>query len=249
MRAYEELAEVAALRAKGLNDTDIARLTGVPRSTVARWRRSSRGAAREEVCPQCLSRRHDFASLPPQDYAYLLGLYLGDGDIARHPRDVFRLTVSLDQRYPDIVEACASAVTRVIDRPPGIREVDGCVRVVSYSKRWPCFFPQHGPGRKHERAIRLSEWQERIVRAEPQALVRGLIHSDGWRGVNRVESRGKSYVYPRYNFTNVSADIRRIFCEACDLLGVEWRTMGAKDISVARKGSVRLLDIAVGPKS
>jgi hypothetical protein len=36
-------------------------------------------------------------------------------------------------------------------------------------------FPQHGPGRKHERPIRLEPWQELIVAAHPKAMVRGLI--------------------------------------------------------------------------
>ena len=32
---------------------------------------------------------------------------------------------------------------------------------------------------------------------------------------------GKEYAYPRYNFTNASDDIRRLFCETCDATGVE----------------------------
>ena len=28
--------------------------------------------------------------------------------------------------------------------------------VASFSKHWPCLFPQHGPGRKHERKIELT---------------------------------------------------------------------------------------------
>jgi hypothetical protein len=60
--------------------------------------------------------------------------------------------------------------------------------------------------------------------------------------------RGGVYAYPRYNFSNASADIRQIFCDACDLLGIEWRVMNARNISVARRRSVALLDSFVGPK-
>jgi hypothetical protein len=62
-----------------------------------------------------------------------------------------------------------------------------------------------------------------IVDAEPQAFLRGLIHTDGWRGLNRVRVKGKDYAYPRYQFSNRSDDIRKLFTGACEKLGVEWR--------------------------
>ena len=40
-------------------------------------------------------------------------------------------------------------------------------------------FPQHGPGRKHERPIVLAAWQDEVVRAHPGHFLRGLLHSDG----------------------------------------------------------------------
>ena len=52
----------------------------------------------------------------------------------------------------------------------------------------------------------------------------------------------------RYGFTNRSDDIRQIFCDACDALGVEWRVMKADTISIARRDSVARLDSFVGPK-
>jgi hypothetical protein len=54
--------------------------------------------------------------------------------------------------------------------------------------------------------------------------------------------------YPRYHFSNVSADIREIFGRACDQLGIEWRPNNRWSLSVARRGSVALLDEFVGPK-
>jgi hypothetical protein len=54
--------------------------------------------------------------------------------------------------------------------------------------------------------------------------------------------------YPRYHFSNASADIREIFRRACDRLGVEWRANNRWSLSVARRGSVALLDEFVGPK-
>ena len=74
------------------------------------------------------------------------------------------------------------------------------------------------------------------------------MHSDGCRSVNTIKHPKKTYVYPRYLFTNLSQDINQIFCRVCDLLGIEWRTMNVKAISIARCESVALMDEVVGPK-
>jgi hypothetical protein len=58
----------------------------------------------------------------------------------------------------------------------------------------------------------------------------------------------RTYRYPRYEFSNRSDDICGIFCEYCDLVGVEWRVMNRWTISVARRESVAKLDRLVGPK-
>jgi hypothetical protein len=55
-------------------------------------------------------------------------------------------------------------------------------------------------------------------------------------------------MYPRYNFTNASEGIRALFTSSCDLLVIEWRPMNARNISVARRESVKTLDGFVGPK-
>jgi hypothetical protein len=78
--------------------------------------------------------------------------------------------------------------------------------------------------------------------------VRGLIHSDGCRVINRIRHPRKTYEYPRYEFSNRSADIRRIFSDACDRLGVQWRVMTPFVISIARRASVAKLDTFIGPK-
>lgn len=131
------------------------------------------------------------------------------------------------------------------------REVNGVEMAIvsAYSKAWPCLFPQHGPGMKHTRRIRLADWQRELCDRHVRVLLRGLIHSDGCRHSNRVRVGGREYEYPRYTFSNASGDIRGIFCDACDMLGVEWRRMNARNISVARRESVAVLDRFVGPKA
>jgi hypothetical protein len=45
-------------------------------------------------------------------YAYLLGLYLGDGYVASMPR-TFRLRITLDDAYPGIVAEAVAAMRAV----------------------------------------------------------------------------------------------------------------------------------------
>jgi hypothetical protein len=118
---------------------------------------------------------------------------------------------------------------------------------------WLCLFPQHGPGRKHERPIELETWQRELVSARPVPFLRGLFHSDGSRVSNmaRREVAGvpKVYRYPRWQFCNVSSDIRDLCCWPLDLTGIAWRQSNGKTISVSRREAVERLDALIGLKS
>jgi hypothetical protein len=255
MRSIGEVREVASLVATGLNDCEIARRTGIPRGTIRDWRHERRWElwpyrAYSNSCPQCGAPGHEFAALPPE-YVYLLGMYLGDGYIVECPKNVYRLSIAMDTAYPQMIGECVMAIAAIV---PGARarvqqhKTSRYVWIVKHSKRWPCLLPQHGPGRKHERPIVLRSWQRALVARNPAAFLRGLIHSDGCRFINPIRHGDKLYTYPRYNFSNASADIRELFCDTCDLLGIEWRVMNARNISVARRASVARLDEFVGPK-
>jgi hypothetical protein len=113
-------------------------------------------------------------------YAYLLGQYLGDGHLVTSAR-VPVLRVYCTAVYPDIIDECRDAMRATLARSVSTVPKTGCVAVQSYSMHWPCVFPQHGPGPKHRRPIVLAPWQQEIVDAQPRALLRGLIHSDGCR--------------------------------------------------------------------
>ncbi len=144
------------------------------------------------------------------------------------------------------------ALELVSGRRPFFVARDGCHEVTTLWKHWPCLFPQHGPGMKHTRTIVLEPWQRELDEADPRPLVRGLIHSDGWRGTNwtrrTVGGTTKKYLYPRYQFSNRSDDIRGIFTAALDLLGIAWRQSNPWTISVARREAGAALDTFVGPK-
>jgi hypothetical protein len=189
-------------------------------------------------------------------YAYLLGLYLGDGCVVRHARTT-RLVIMLDGLYPGIVAAAAAAIQSAgLGRPVSVLTVKNsrAKAVQSYSQHWPAAFPQAARGRKHERPIELTDWQREIVDEYPEQFLKGLIHSDGCRCVDRFTTKLPSgrvaeYEYPRYFFSNLSADIRGLFCEYCERLGIRWTQSNHRNISVSHRRSVAILDGFIGPKT
>jgi hypothetical protein len=124
------------------------------------------------------------------------------------------------------------------------RSAKGTTTIVGvYSIHLPCLFPQHGPGLKHKRQIRLEPWQWRTVETAPLNFLRGCIRSDGCYFVNRT---GR-YSYPSYCFTNFSADIRGLFTAACDIAGIRY-TFAKNSVRIYRRQSVAVLERAVGAK-
>ena len=88
-----------------------------------------------------------------------------------------------------------------------------------------------------------------ITDTYPEQLIRGPIHSDGCRFVNRVRHGDKVYAYPRYMYSNRSRDIHAIFSDHLDQLGIAWRWSNDNTISIARRDAVARLDEFVGPKT
>lgn len=224
----------------------IARELGISRSAVRDWLRDPVRARRavdircficaEAPCPE------------PASYAYLLGAYLGDGYLVTTIR-VPRLRVACADDYPGIAREIDDAMALISGNKVGAVQSIGCSDHYSNWMHWPCLIPQHGPGRKHERPIVLADWQQAIVEAHPWPLIRGLIHSDGCRAINRVVVRGKAYSYPRYFFSNMSTDIHQIMGDALDRVGVEWRFNRYNSMSIAKSASVAIMDEHIGPKS
>jgi hypothetical protein len=252
-RTKDEVALVLSLAMEGLNHCEISRRTGIPRPTVRDWvtgktpKRARRAGV--DACEKCGHDRHDPVELPRNEYVYLLGVYLGDGCISASAKGIFALRLFQDMRYPNLIREWAASVRAVMPRNSVYVQynVGGgkCAEIRSLSKSWPCLFPQHGHGVKHQRPIFLAEWQQELVDQDPRPLVRGLIHSDGCRVINK----SMGYEYLRYMFVNASADIRGIFTDACDQLGVPWRRSAYRTISISRREGIEILDSFVGPKS
>lgn len=87
-----------------------------------------------------------------------------------------------------------------------------------------------GRGTSTSRRIELTPWQQAIVDREPEQFVRGLLHSDGCRVMNRVVVDGKD--------------------RSLDRLGIHYTfSRRGLDVSIARRESVARLDSFVGKKS
>jgi hypothetical protein len=255
MRPDSEVTEVFRLRSHGLSQAEIARQVGISRATVRDWLSVgesgvlARPMRTRQACDPDQFRCPRTIDLDEPAFAYLLGQYLGDGCVSRVGRS-FRMRIFCCDQYPGIKCEVAEMMRRTI---PGVKvgyiQRVGCTELYTTSIHWPCLVP-HGPGRKHLRQIVLEDWQREIVlEREPARLVRGLIHSDGCRCINRIRRGDRVYEYPRYLFSNKSADIQALFLEACQRLDVEARHNNRWSISVARRASVARLDELVGPKS
>ena len=230
-----------ALCAAGLKDAEVARETGLPRTTVRDLRRAASGGVR---CPRCWGRARASEWSAP-DYAFVLGLYLGDGYVVRAGR-TFRLRISLDARHPGVVADAVAALRRsFVSNRVGVVTADGgSTMVVSvYNGHLPCLLPQHGPGPKHLRRIALEGWQEAIVAEAPFDFLRGCIWSDGCTFINRTGQ----YAYLTADFCNSSSDIRGLFANACDAAELDYRMNGDR-VRINRRASVERLVSRIGTK-
>lgn len=240
-----------SLAAAGKPSAQIASSAGISVRTVRRWRADQEAALDRGRRPLPACGRDVIDADQDLQYAYLLGLYLGDGHIANARSGTCRLDLTLDAKYPCILEEARSAVQTIMPANKVSlrrRRYAAAFDVGCYSRLWPVLFPQHGPGRKHERLIALQGWQAAIAHRYPGSLIRGLIHSDGCRYIARQRIGDRVYPYARYGFTNRSADILRIFCDHLDLLRVRWTISSPSDIQIARREAVARLDQFVGPK-
>jgi Homeodomain-like domain len=239
--------QALALVTAGVNDCEISRLLGVARTTIRDWRKPRYVPKRQlalEACPRCWLPAKPIR-FTARDYAELLGLYLGDGCISPTARTQ-KLRLSLDTKYPFIIESAESVIRRCFpsNRVGRLQADGGSTTVVYvYSSHLKCLFPQHGAGKKHERQIRLEPWQSDLVAEAPWSFLRGAIWSDGCSFINRTGP----YEYLSYDFANLSADILDLVEWAYHLVGVDCRRTRTS-VRVNRRASVALVEANVGLK-
>jgi len=178
--------QALALMSSGHSLRSISLSMGINRSTLREWRDYPEKAQRSGAsCPRCA----DVVALPEPsaDYAYLLGLYLGDGCISvagDRAKGVWKLRIFCADAWPGLVEECTEAMRAIRPENKVMRvQCQGCTEVVSCSRHWPCLLPQHGAGKKHLRKIELAEWQQVIVERYPESSLAGCCTRMGIEGL------------------------------------------------------------------
>jgi hypothetical protein len=137
-RATVELA--LSLSELGILDRENALICGVSTAAIRHWRRGSRRSGPQESIPRC--PRCDDRALDTCAYAYLLGLYLGDGRITLGRRGVYALSISCCDDWPGLADEAEHAMIAVMPAAGVFRVArQGCHEIKSTSKHWTCVFP------------------------------------------------------------------------------------------------------------
>ncbi|SCD38583.1 MULTISPECIES: transcriptional regulator [unclassified Streptomyces] len=134
---------VLALVAQGRSLNSVSKQTGMSRAAIRSWqtRLEPVDKHRGRSCPRCAEE--PTAIEHSSSYAYLLGLYLGDGCISAAKRGVYSLRIACADAWPGLIDACAEAIR--ISRPHnkdahpwefirGLIHSDGC-RITNWATR------------------------------------------------------------------------------------------------------------------
>jgi hypothetical protein len=108
-RTTVELAKT--LSDLGILDRENAAICSVSVASIRHWRRGSRRRRGEGAprCPRCHDRRLD-----ERAYAYLLGLYLGDGHMTVSGKGVWALSITCCDAWPGLMAQARLAMSAVM---------------------------------------------------------------------------------------------------------------------------------------
>ncbi len=255
-RPDSEARTVFELKEEGRTDREIEQLTGVPVNTIRAWRnRGLPSALRDHadqrpLCSICGGAEHDLVVRSRYAYSYLLGMYLGDGCLTRNGRS-WMLRVTLDIGYPGIIHECCDAIEEIRGekRPLPRRRSDGtqCV-VVSWTwHRWRCYSRSTVPAASIGGEF---YWRPGSGRSSMRHLDRSYeVSFTQTAGAvsTACTSTGRTTHTPGTS-SRTGPTTSATFTDTCEQLGIEWRQWTRYHVSVARQGSVALLDTFVGPK-
>lgn len=206
----KELYEKAmTMLESGYRICDISRHLGINRNTIYNWQQKS-----ERVIPKTKIPLYEFdvntmfrCQKDKENYSYILGMYLGGGSI-NLVNYTYAIRSFLHTKYENAIKYTEKSFKeffnlkiRVIDRSSTTNQ--NRVEIMTFSKNLPIMFPQHGLGKKKNREIKLTEWQEEII--DTKMLVKGLIVSNGT--IFRNEETNSINI----KFYNRSSDITDIF--------------------------------------
>jgi hypothetical protein len=106
--------DAIALMRRGISLSSISLSTGISRATLADWREHPVSAHLHAVCSRCSASPE--LPEPQADYAYLLGLYLGDGCISlagARDKEVWKLRIACADAWPGLRQECERVIRAV----------------------------------------------------------------------------------------------------------------------------------------
>lgn len=208
---------------EGASIRQIGRELEVDHSTVSYWIKNnfassttSNSLSVEQIQNNCRKRS--------SAYAYILGCYLGDGHISQLKRTQ-RLRIFSGTAHPSIIEDQVKVLNVLFDNVVSNTKCNSVnMEVIKvHNTKLDVYFPQHGLGKKHDRDISLSQWQQEIVDKEPECFIKGLIDTDGSLFTRTyTKKNGEKTSTQNYQFTNKSKDILRMYTETLDKLGIKY---------------------------
>jgi hypothetical protein len=231
MHEYQTVKDTLELIAQGKTPLEASIIKGIKRRTIYGWLSGKRKSKEKFIGStfESIEDRIDVFHTKLNDhefrskYSYLLGQYLGDGHIIKTPRS-YKLSIYTTAKYLSIIDDVVDSMNVVVGRLVNMVSKRGCTDVHVYSNVLPNIFPQHGPGKKHNRNVELTSWQKDNL--DHASLLKGLFHSDGCYYYSQ-----KAYIY---NFVNCSLDIIKIYESCLIALGIEYKTYTRK-VSLSRK--------------
>jgi intein-encoded DNA endonuclease-like protein len=264
MRTTEEYNKILAFNSDGLNVSQISKQLNIPRTTVRdivkptyvklypdksfRFNHEQNNLLLDRI-KNPISNEDEIMR---KNYSYLLGMFLGDGCLTKDKKNVYRIRVTCDAKYPNIIDLVFNSVQTAMPNNKAYKvyryykDKLSCVDVSCYSKDWVLLFPFYQKGRKWTYKIALEKWQQDIIDLYAKDFWLGLYHSDGCRYIAK-----KKYVY--YNFTQKSNDIFNLFLNTSNTLGVTcsaYKKLGVYNIAaITNKETVNFVDSFAGPKT
>lgn len=243
MRTENQYQKAINYHNKGLNETEISKIINVPRTTIIGWLKKKPNF--ERVIINFNPKDYVINNNLQNTYSYILGLYLGDGYINQMKnKRTYRLRIFNDVKYDKLNKYIISELQKLFfNNKVGFVDSKTWLSIYVYSNKLPQLFPQNGSGKKHNRKIKLFDWQIDVI--SNKYLLMGLFHSDGCHYFNNI--KGKKY--ESYSFSNKSKDIYEIFQNCCKSLNIEY-TKSAKtpNTEIRQKNSVNYLKNNIGTK-
>jgi len=231
----------------GKNKSQLSKEYNIPRATLKYWIQNEFTMKENRTSDKSIEVIIDDIKSKKSVYNFILGLYLGDGNISRNKMS-YKLRIVQDSKYKNSIKEICKELKYFFGKNTTIQNSQGCKIITIHDKNLPLYFPQHGVGKKHNRKIELVDYQTENI--DYESLLKGLWISDGsfYKAI-----LSEKYSYERYNFTNKSVDIISLFEECLRKIDVRYTKDVRKDlvwrIQIQKKSEVDKMKKVVGIKS